>query len=619
MPAETGEEFVPPTAEIISPETLPDISEAYGRTVHFHDADIRLNSADYNGETLKAEFSLLYIGSDYESYEPEYLRLHVGCTIIGGNAVYAGNEQDDFTCTFTEVPEADSFTHLCTYSAPVNLEPGRAYSVWIDYFSPNHEGTDGASTQGIEADTQKYRFVFCDGNVFEFDRCRVIPTSYTFDGLTLDMRYQIFFKDGQISESIGSGIYDPGFKITTGKDCIQKPEIFVAEDECAYMHTRITLLKLAQTCDATFFCGDRSYTLHASLPQASSHISFDFDVQDDSAAYHGHADVTASAASLVLYDNAGQTAYVPEVLSIIMDNGTTLTGEYTTQLPYNETNTLLFIHGVCDPEHIKSIFYGSSCIYESRTTELASDKLQSDDDQWMEFPDENGSIKVHFRDHYFDKTTLKLHYDVVFPRAVPDNAADRIQTYLTESEGWSGYLHSDTKVLAQTADTISLERVFTFFSPTDIVNVSFFDTGAVGSSAVKFRLKSGIDAEIQSVSCPEPYEYKVNIGGKDTAELSQIRLCPSAVTAVFRSNGVNDEDTFAFLGSSDIRVMRRYGGTVELGESTVQIRDDTFTILAPLEEVTALLHIEAVFINDRLVWDRNSPEGGIVGTTINNG
>ena len=145
MPAKEGEEFIAPTSNTVEPETLPDISELYGKAVQFHDATVWLNRAEYDGETFTARFSLLYTGDNYETYSPEYVKLTVGTPI-------------DYTTeefSIEEVPEADSCTHRCTYSVPVKLESGKSYAMGIAYLN-----TDGKTTQPIEADKQHYKYVY---------------------------------------------------------------------------------------------------------------------------------------------------------------------------------------------------------------------------------------------------------------------------------------------------------------------------------------------------------------------------------------------------------------------------------------------------------------------------
>ncbi|MBP3853979.1 MAG: PASTA domain-containing protein, partial [Ruminiclostridium sp.] len=145
MPAKEGEEFVAPTSNTVDPETLPDISELYGKPVQFHDATVWLNRAEYDGETFTARFSLLYTGDNYETYSPEYVKLTVGTPI-------------DYTTekfSIEEVPEADSYTHRCTYSVPVKLETGKSYAMGIEYLN-----TGGKNTQPIEADRQHYKYVY---------------------------------------------------------------------------------------------------------------------------------------------------------------------------------------------------------------------------------------------------------------------------------------------------------------------------------------------------------------------------------------------------------------------------------------------------------------------------
>lgn len=145
MPVKEGEEFVAPTSNTIDPDTLPDISEAYGKAVQFHDATAWLNGTEYDGEIFTARFSILYTGDDYENYSPEYVKLTVGTPIDYNTEQFS----------IEEVPEADGFSHRCTYSVPVKLEPLKAYAMGIEYLN-----TDGKTTQPIEADRQQYKFVY---------------------------------------------------------------------------------------------------------------------------------------------------------------------------------------------------------------------------------------------------------------------------------------------------------------------------------------------------------------------------------------------------------------------------------------------------------------------------
>ena len=116
-------------------EELPDISEAYGKTIEFSDASVRFSSVTYDGTRLNTNFYLLYKGND-EFYSPA-LWINV-----------EGAEHGDPSCAINPVMEADSYDYLIQCSVPVELEPGNSYAVNIVY----------KGNGNLENDTQKYRF-----------------------------------------------------------------------------------------------------------------------------------------------------------------------------------------------------------------------------------------------------------------------------------------------------------------------------------------------------------------------------------------------------------------------------------------------------------------------------
>ncbi|MBO6230637.1 MAG: hypothetical protein J6O50_08715 [Ruminiclostridium sp.] len=116
-------------------DELPDISEAYGKTIEFSDASVRFSSVAYDGTRLNTNFYLLYKGND-EFYSPA-LWINV-----------EGAEHGDPSCGINPVMEADSYDYLIQSSVPVDLEPGKSYAINIVYKGSGNR----------ENDTQKYRF-----------------------------------------------------------------------------------------------------------------------------------------------------------------------------------------------------------------------------------------------------------------------------------------------------------------------------------------------------------------------------------------------------------------------------------------------------------------------------
>ena len=120
-------------------DELPDISEAYGKTIEFSDASVRISSVTYDGTSLNTNFYLLYKGND-EFYSPA-LWINV-----------EGVEHGDPNCAINPVIEADSYDYLIQSTIPVDLEPGKSYAVNIVY----------KGSGNLENDTQKYRFICPD-------------------------------------------------------------------------------------------------------------------------------------------------------------------------------------------------------------------------------------------------------------------------------------------------------------------------------------------------------------------------------------------------------------------------------------------------------------------------
>ena len=161
MPAKEGEEFVAPDFDLPVPETLPDIRNAYGNKLIFHDAEVTLSGINYDGNKLEAFFDLLYTGDDYENYSPLYARVDINYTMTDGEIEYIQSDdyEENFTCQLFENPEPDS-SFIVVYTVPIKLEPNKDYAVSIAYFNPDHNGQNGSSTQGIEADRLRYKYVY---------------------------------------------------------------------------------------------------------------------------------------------------------------------------------------------------------------------------------------------------------------------------------------------------------------------------------------------------------------------------------------------------------------------------------------------------------------------------
>ncbi len=120
-------------------EELPDISEAYGKTIEFSDASVRFSSVTYDGTMLNTNFYLLYKGND-KFYSPA----------VWINVEDA--EHGDPNCAINPVIEADSYDYLIQSTIPVDLEPGKSYAINIVY----------KGSGNLENDTQKYRFICPD-------------------------------------------------------------------------------------------------------------------------------------------------------------------------------------------------------------------------------------------------------------------------------------------------------------------------------------------------------------------------------------------------------------------------------------------------------------------------
>lgn len=694
MPAREGEEFIPPATNIIDPETLPDISEAIGKQIEFHDAIVQLSRVDYDGETFSADFNLLYTGDDYENYSPDYVMIDIGYTLNNGEVEYI-TADDSFSFSIKEVPEADSFTHRCNYSVPVKLEAGKAYSVSIIYLNSNCEGSNGSSTQGIEADKQRYKFVYKpflsfwfgneDDNVYEFEKCRLKVTDHSFDGATLDLKYIVEFKNRAVAEEP-----DFGLTITASEACVMDSGIPELEKsgKGAYVHLRIMLIGITHDCSVTFSENGKAYTYMASKPDDINILQFEIGSPEDNRVgiYPAFLNVTPSAVCVTYYGGDENTFIAPEDLTVYFDDGTELEGEYLSQI-YNHsdykicTNVTRYNIPTCDPAHIKSIYLGTECIYEkaeekyflddlrglalaeairllsekhikyeiietqsddapegtiirtepmngqvvdpsetvklfvSTGSEYSSDLLVTKIDRLVAFD----GIEVNFKDCYFDKTVLKLHYDVIFPQGVPNDAAtgiDRVETELGSIV--RDYSKNMKRVTAQTADSLSFEQVYYLYDPQNEITVTFVDTISDNEDKLPFVIKAGDEALTNETRCPEPYDFKVNVNGIPRAELASISLYPSAIRTEYRLYRSNDADpVLEIIGKADtMRVLRRYGEAVKTEQSILRSLGDSVVVITPLAEVTAISHIDAIYIDEQLVWDRSSPEGGIVGTTV---
>ncbi|MBQ9384594.1 MAG: hypothetical protein IJT87_10200 [Ruminiclostridium sp.] len=119
-------------------DKLPDISEAYGRTIEFGSASVGLSKLSYDGTSLNAAFNLLYSGSDDVPYPALWINVE--------------GEECEPSCSAQPAAEADSYNYLVYSFVRVKLEPGRTYTVNVEY------NADGVR----ESDTQKYSFTCPD-------------------------------------------------------------------------------------------------------------------------------------------------------------------------------------------------------------------------------------------------------------------------------------------------------------------------------------------------------------------------------------------------------------------------------------------------------------------------
>ncbi len=126
-------------------EGLPDISEACGKLIKFSSADVRLTKLYYDGEMLSAVFTILDTGAIPEggNYEIPYPVLWINVE---------GADNISPSCVTEPVMEADSFDYITTSSARLSLEPGRTYTVNVEF---NRYGVR-------ESDPQKYSFTCPD-------------------------------------------------------------------------------------------------------------------------------------------------------------------------------------------------------------------------------------------------------------------------------------------------------------------------------------------------------------------------------------------------------------------------------------------------------------------------
>ena len=127
-----------PSAIVKYIEELPDISEAYGKTIEFSDASVRISSVTYDGTSLNASFYILFKGSDDVPYPGLWINV----------------EGEECAPSYAAEPvmEADSYNYIVHSFVRVSLEPGRAYVVNIEYLGNGNR----------ESDTQEYRFTCPD-------------------------------------------------------------------------------------------------------------------------------------------------------------------------------------------------------------------------------------------------------------------------------------------------------------------------------------------------------------------------------------------------------------------------------------------------------------------------
>lgn len=629
MVAPEGEEFIPPTMDIPDPETLPDIHEAIGKTLVFHDATMRLAGVSYDGKTLGAMFNVLYTGDDSDNYSPMYAKIDIGYTLTNGEIEYINDDDPDdaYLCTFTEVPEADSYTHVCTFSVPIELEPDKAYSATIIYFNPNNEGQNGSSTQPIEADKQRYSFTYHEniipeGTKYEFENCTVEPKWYTYDGMTLNISYDITYK-GEIPDFPS----DTGIWVTTADiyDGLVGGDAGDIRDGKRTVRTKVMLNSIKDPCELTFSDGRQSYKFTAELPQNANVLNAETNsrvtLDDGNNIYIKRINASKTAVSFLC--DADKRSDPPGVM-IRLKSGTEIHEEIRASWsePILHDVWLRYKFTGVDPKNIAEIYFDGVCVYGIGSAQTAindgisESSLTNVMNQEITFaPTSVDSdicgATVWFKDYYFDKAKLVLHYDVTYAGGIPEKILDgENRNGVSPEEGFK-YVPGWNERVSVTEDTISYETTYWFFERYNEVTVKFKDYELVSAGTVPFTLKCPeiaaksiiIDSEPKarygSFIDPQLSDYEYKIGDSTVAILDGISVYPSAVILQYKS----DYDAYDLmydmaLHTEPVVVLKNGREAVFERKNfcTTQVLDDEVRTIVKFNEVIDPAQVRSIYI-----------------------
>ncbi len=641
MVAPEGEEFIPPTMDIPDPETLPDIHEAIGKTLVFHDATMRLAGVSYDGKTLGAMFNVLYTGDDSDNYSPMYAKIDIGYTLTNGEIEYINDDDPDdaYLCTFTEVPEADSYTHVCTFSVPIELEPDKAYSATIIYFNPNNEGQNGSSTQPIEADKQRYSFTYHEniipeGTKYEFENCTVEPKWYTYDGMTLNISYDITYK-GEIPDFPS----DTGIYLTTSDiyDGLAGGNVGDIRDGKRTVRTKVMLNSIKDPCELTFSDGRQSYKFTAELPQNANVLNAETNsrvtLDDGNNIYIKRINASKTAVSFLC--DADRRSDPPDV-TIRLKNGTEIHEDMKASWaePILRDVWLRYQFNGVDPKNIAKIYFGNSLVYGTGTIAAPSENEISEkaltcamNQEIMFSPVGTDSdicgAQVKFTDYYFDKAKLVLHYDVTYAGGIPDKVKNgEVRNGVEIGDGYRCELIG-IRQLSETEDTVSFEAGYRFFERYNEVTVKFYDTELETAGRIPFTLKCPENAansiiinsepKARTASCIDPQysDYEFKIGDTTAAILDEITVCPSGLILRYWSDFESYYDlSYNMSLHTEPYVVLKNGKEVLLdnaGFCTTQVLDDTARTIVKFNEVVDPEQIRSIYLGGVCVYLNGEP------------
>ena len=632
MPVRAGEEFPEPVPDLPYPETLPDISSVYGEYIQFHDADIRLESMEYDGVTLTEKFAVLYKGSDYDSYSPEYIRTDIAYAYDGsGKLEYITDDNVDYVCTTEEAAYADSFSHICTYSVPVKLEPGKAYAVGIEYFNPNGDGT-----QPIEAHRQRYSFTYMDdlmpaGTRYEFENCIVEPSHCTFDGMTLGISYTVTYKGEPPESPISTGITlnakDPGSGFVHNM-------IYSRNDNKNSVRATVSLYRISDTCTIEFTDGRQSFGFTAEVPEYEKRFiasGLTGRIEIDGGYKLKLKEINAAGSAISFRCDTDSPYSVQCDMRILLEDGTEIlpTADMPNQELFHEDRWLRYqLSSPFDVSAIDEIYLGGQCVYFSSSPqempEYSADEITDEaltvriNQQIIFTAGINSGIdgaEVHFTDYYFDGCTLKLHYDMTYPTGRVDK--DRIFTeYAEDGLKWMyGYMD----VIGETADTVAYESVTQFAERYDKITLVFRDD--LTKQSVPFELKCPVTAAKSVITDSAPkavsghfmdtdeYDYEIGGDGKPAAKLTGTAIYPSAVLLTFDYNdSVSPDDCRDALMSIEPRVALKSGREVKLHSyglneiNTLTLTDGSAYCCIGFDEVIDPADVCTIYVDNTSIY-----------------